>query len=245
MPAAAAVPFSDLRFCVVDVEATGLSPDEHRIIELAALVCDVHGRVLVEVHSLVDPGVRVDGSWIHGIEDDHLVGAPSFADLAAPLLALMDGAVLVGHNISFDLGFLNAEMERAGKRIGALPRICTMYLRRQVGLTANTNHTLQWACEQEGIALESAHAAMCDVRASGALLASYLHCAAGQGAGRLGDIRAGGRTAESWQALLPTFPRPVKLPRLQPRHGVSPKPERLWTPPSFAPPMLSQGALFG
>jgi DNA polymerase-3 subunit epsilon len=49
---------------------------------------------------------------VHGLTDDFLADKPKFADIAQELLAYVDGAELVIHNASFDLGFLDAELAR-------------------------------------------------------------------------------------------------------------------------------------
>ncbi|MGH7194805.1 MAG: exonuclease domain-containing protein, partial [Candidatus Saccharimonadales bacterium] len=51
---------------------------------------------------------------IHGLSDEFLKDKPLFAEKAAELIAFLDDAQLVAHNAVFDLGFLNAELERAG-----------------------------------------------------------------------------------------------------------------------------------
>jgi DNA polymerase III subunit epsilon len=198
----AAVPFRQLTFCVLDVETTGFDPAHDRIVELALLRVDHTGRVLQELHTLVDPGQAVDATWVHGIDDADVRGAPAFGWLAPGVLTMLHGAVLVAHNAPFDLSFLRAELARAGIAVGDLPYACTMSLRRPVGLPGPRAHGLAWACWQEGIAIELAHAAVCDARATAAVLARYLAYAAAGGMLCLGDLPARGGASASW--TLPT-----------------------------------------
>ena len=55
---------------------------------------------------------------VHGLSVEFLKDKPRFAEIADDLLAFIGDAPLVAHNASFDLGFLNAELERAGNRSG-------------------------------------------------------------------------------------------------------------------------------
>jgi DNA polymerase-3 subunit epsilon len=224
-----------MTFCVVDVETTGFHPASDGIVELALVRMDASGRVYEELHSLVDPQRPVDATFVHGLDEADLRGAPVFADLLADVRRLLDGSLLVAHNASFDMSFLAAEMDRAGEPVGELPYLCTMALRRQVGLPGPTVHRLAWACWQEGLWIENAHAAACDARATGALLARYLAYGAQGGLTCLGDLRARGRAADSWASELPrrtrsrsatgTAPTRVRLVRCRP--GVSPTPPSL------------------
>jgi len=104
-------------YAVVDLEATGSSSHRHRVIELAVVLLD---RDLVpqgEFTTLVDPQGPVGPTHIHGIQPEHLSGAPRFAGIAARLLTLLRGRVLVGHNVGCDRAFLVAEYARLGLRL--------------------------------------------------------------------------------------------------------------------------------
>lgn len=200
---AADIPFLDLEFCVIDVETTGFSPANDRIVELAMLRIDAQGRVIEECHSLIDPRMPVDATFVHGIADADVRGAPTLRDLAPDMHRLLHEALPVAHNAHFDLGFLLAELDRAGAVLPELPYICTMGLRRDVGLPGPAAHRLSWACWQEGIGLERAHAAACDARATGALLTRYLAYAADGGLLRFRDLPRRGPDVDSWSHPVP------------------------------------------
>src|SRR5215216_407216 len=103
-------------FVVLDVETTGLQPSRQRIIEIAiAQFCA--GAVTNQWESLCRPGRRVPAyiTKLTGIDDDLLEDAPSFGDIAESAIGHLTNAVIVGHNVGFDLGFLNAELERVGR----------------------------------------------------------------------------------------------------------------------------------
>lgn len=161
-------------YAVVDLEATGASSHRHRIVELAVLLLD---RDLVpqgEFTTLVDPQGPVGPTHIHGIEPEHLGGAPRFAGIAARLLTLLRGRVLVGHNVGCDRAFLVAEYARLDVRLPPVPELCTMRLAADGGDgPASYGLSLRACAAAIGVTDWSAHTALGDARASAALLAHY------------------------------------------------------------------------
>lgn len=116
-------------FTVLDVETTGLQPSRQRIIEIA-IVRFAGGVISSQWESLCNPERRVPAyiTKLTGIDDDLLTGAPSFAAIAAGIVELLEGAVIVGHNVAFDLNFLNEELKRAGIAPVVNERIDTLAL---------------------------------------------------------------------------------------------------------------------
>jgi DNA polymerase-3 subunit epsilon len=69
---------------------------------------------------------------VHGLSDEFLMDKPRFAEVAEELIAFIGEAPLVAHNASFDLSFINAEFERAGREAIARERmIDTLLLARR------------------------------------------------------------------------------------------------------------------
>jgi DNA polymerase-3 subunit epsilon len=162
-------------YAVVDLEATGSSSHRHRVVELAVLLLD---RDLVpegEFTTLVDPQGPVGPTHIHGIEPEHLAGAPRFAGIAGRLLALLRGRVLVGHNVGCDRAFLVAEYARVGLRLPVVPELCTMRIAaaRTGGGPAPYGLSLRACAAAIGVTDWSPHTALGDARATAALLAHY------------------------------------------------------------------------
>ena len=90
-------------FAVFDLETTALSVHSARIVEIAITLIDPHGRIERHWDSLVNPEEAIPNSHIHGISDAMVSPAPSFSALAPTIGALLNGRVLVAHNLrSFD-----------------------------------------------------------------------------------------------------------------------------------------------
>jgi DNA polymerase III epsilon subunit-like protein len=101
-------------FTIIDLETTGLSAAQHRVVEVAVVRTDAVGRVTGEWSERVDPEGPVGATHIHGITDADVVGAPKFRDLIPHLNAWLTGTVVVAHNARFDLAFLRSEYGYAG-----------------------------------------------------------------------------------------------------------------------------------
>lgn len=102
---------------IFDLETTGLSIGEDRMIEIAYRKIMPDGEVIA-VSKRINPGMPIpeDSTAIHGIVDEDVVGSPSFAQLCYELWSVFEGADVGGFNITgFDLPFLKAEFARVGK----------------------------------------------------------------------------------------------------------------------------------
>jgi DNA polymerase III epsilon subunit family exonuclease len=115
MPFSLLDPLDRLPLVFFDTETTGTSPAwGHRVIEIGIVRVE-GGRVTGEYQQLIDPGRFISPfiTRITGITPDMLRGQPTFADVLDHVAAWFEGAVVLGHNVDFDLSFLRSEFERA------------------------------------------------------------------------------------------------------------------------------------
>lgn len=105
----------DVPFCVLDLETTGATAASCEITEIGA-VRYLGGRETGTFHSLVNPGVAIPPfiTVLTGITHAMVVEAPRIEEALPAFLEFIGGAVIVGHNVRFDLSFLNAAAERLG-----------------------------------------------------------------------------------------------------------------------------------
>lgn len=120
-------------FAFLDVETTGLEPERgHRVCEIA--VIRTVGRLETRrFSSLVNPGRRIGAGAqaVNGISDSMVADAPRFHELVPELLPLLDGAVVVAHNVPFDLSFINRELRVAWQGTLRNPTVDTLAIARR------------------------------------------------------------------------------------------------------------------
>ena len=108
-----------MRQIVLDTETTGLSAEGgDRIIELGCV--ELYARKLTgnNLHFYFNPerDSHEDALKVHGISNDFLRDKPKFSELAEEILNYLSDAEIIIHNAAFDVGFLNKELERVGKK---------------------------------------------------------------------------------------------------------------------------------
>ena len=109
-----------MRQIVLDTETTGLSPDAgDRIIEIGCVEL-LHRKLTGKnFHCYLNPDrdIHEDAMKVHGISTDFLSDKPRFVNIVEDFLAYVQDAEIIIHNAPFDVGFLNAELQRTGKPI--------------------------------------------------------------------------------------------------------------------------------
>jgi DNA polymerase III subunit epsilon len=107
-----------MREIVLDTETTGLDPlDGHRLVEIGCVEL-MNGIPSGQTfHAYFNPqrSMPAEAFAVHGLSDEFLKNKTFFAEAADDLIAFLGDAPLVIHNAAFDLGFINAELERAGR----------------------------------------------------------------------------------------------------------------------------------
>lgn len=123
----------DVPFAYLDTETTGLSPRTGGRVCEVAVVCVQGGREVGRFESLVNPETPISAGamMVHGITDEMVEQEPTFAELADELSAQLHGKVLVAHNASFDVSFLQAEYARLERVMPVTPVVCTLRLARR------------------------------------------------------------------------------------------------------------------
>jgi len=152
---------------VIDVETTGTDPKMSDLLEVAAV--KIKGTAVVDRWStLVDPGRPIIGNQMHGITDKDVKGAPSPKEAAEQLLKFVGDAKVVGHNVGFDLGFIE-EARGDGFRFAPGSYLDTLVIARE-GYPGAESYKLPDLARYFGIELAQSHRALPDAEATASLL---------------------------------------------------------------------------
>jgi DNA polymerase-3 subunit epsilon len=146
---------------IVDIETTGLTARYNRVIEVAVL--KVRDGELIETYStLVDPEIPISSfiEELTGITDRELRYAPTFGAVRRELFGLLDGALFVAHNATFDYGFLREEFRRVEMDFSA-GCLCTMRLSRRL-FPDHRRHSLDAIMGRFGLTCADRHRALGD-----------------------------------------------------------------------------------
>jgi DNA polymerase-3 subunit epsilon len=182
-------PLFDVCFAVIDVETTGGSPATAALTEIAAAKYQ-GGECVGELQSLVDPGCSVPPliSLLTGITDAMVVDAPPVSSVLPSLLEFVRGSVIVGHNIGFDLSFLDAALDDNGYGPLANTTVDTLALARRLVRPDVPNCKLRTLAAALRLEHLPSHRALDDVRATADLLHRLIESATGYGVFVLGDL---------------------------------------------------------
>ena len=182
-------PLHEVTFVVVDLETTGGSPADCAITEVGAVKLR-GGECLGTLQTLVNPGMAIPPSitYLTGITEAMVLPAPRIEEVLPSLLEFMDGAVLVGHNVRFDLAFLQAALARAGRPKLAMAVVDTCGLARRLLSDEVRNHRLQTLADHFRTRSRPVHRALDDALATGELLHCLLERAGSLGVLGLDDL---------------------------------------------------------
>ncbi|MBU6146146.1 MAG: ATP-dependent DNA helicase DinG [Paenibacillaceae bacterium] len=106
-----------MKFAVLDFETTGDQPAQEAIIHVGIVVCEGHPlRIVGSYRSFVYTEREIPPfiTSLTGIDAHTLIGAPTIDAVIAHMLPMLDGAMLVGHSVAFDLGFLQHALVQCG-----------------------------------------------------------------------------------------------------------------------------------
>lgn len=202
------------RQIVFDTETTGLEPREHRVIEIGCVEM-IDRRIVNEQRWYLNPDRDSDPGAleVHGLTRAFLADKPRFPQIVDDLVGLLRGAELIIHNASFDVGFVDMELERAGRseRVAGFCKVTdTWQLAKK--LHPGQKASLDALCKRYGVdnSHREQHGALLDAR----LLADvYLAMTGGQAALGLatdgGD--ASGSAATGLQALQVDERKPLRV----------------------------------
>lgn len=151
-------------FVCLDCEATGLEPSTDRIIEVAAVKFNGSG-VLEKYETLINPEcpIPLPSQEIHNISDEMVKNQPTIKQILPEFLRFIDGHIIMGHGILFDLEIISNEAKRAQVpcKLHEALFVDTLRLARLYG--ESPVNSLEMLRKHFNIPAEGAHRAMNDV----------------------------------------------------------------------------------
>lgn len=176
---------------VFDTETTGLNPAHDEIVELGAVRLE-RGQPVAEFHCYLQNSARVGDSFgIHGLSDEFLAAnGKDPTETLSRFAAFADGALLVGHNVSFDMRMMRANAGRLGLNLE--PRQCADTLDIARRFVDVDDHTLSNLVKHFNIPLKPSHRALDDVHATTALLIALVPCISEGSVGRMQVVQKTG-----------------------------------------------------
>lgn len=165
---------SEATYVVFDVETTGLSAIYNDLIQVAASKM-YKGNVIAEFDEFINPGYPLSAftTELTGITDDHVKNAKPLEQVLQEFQEFCKDTVLVAHNATFDVGFMNANYERHGLPKISQPVIDTLEFARNL-YPEYKRHGLGPLTKRFGVALDHHHMANYDAEATGRLLFIFI-----------------------------------------------------------------------
>jgi DNA polymerase-3 subunit epsilon len=200
-----------MREIVFDTETTGLDPFQgDRLVEIGCIEL-VNGFLTGQTfHRYLNPERDMpEGAFkVHGLSIEFLRDKPLFADVCEEFLAFVGDAPLIAHNATFDLGFINAELERCKRALIARERmIDTLMLARRKHSAGP--YSLDALCARYGIenSRRTKHGALLDAE----ILAEVYLELTGMRQAKLSLVDEGDRTAQAGLGVAVVRVRPAPL----------------------------------
>ncbi len=191
-------------FVVFDIETTGFSPVNNRIIEIGAVkVCG--GQVTECFSTFVNPQVPIpfEIEKLTGIRDDMVTDAPLIEEVLPRFLEFCRGAILVAHNAGFDMSFMLENARRQGLPMEH-PYIDTVGIAR-VLLPNQAKHTLDAVAKTLNISLENHHRAVDDAECTAWIFVKLIQMLEEKDIHTLAQLNALGAASADLVKKAPTY----------------------------------------
>ena len=191
-------------FVVFDIETTGFSPVENRIIEIGAVKVS-EGKIVDRFSTFVNPQVPIPFriEKLTSITDDMVVGAETIEKILPEFLTFCEGCMLVAHNAEFDMSFIKENCDRQGIEHD-FTYIDTVGISR-VMLPTQAKHTLDAVAKTLGVSLENHHRAVDDAEATAEIFVKFIVRMEAEGITTLAQINEKGKCSPDVIRKLPTY----------------------------------------
>ncbi len=191
-------------FVVFDLETTGFSPVDNRIIEIGAVRLE-QGRITERFSTFVNPETPIPFhiEQLTSINDSMVIGAPKIEEILPKFLEFCSGASMVAHNASFDMGFIEENCRRLGIE-RSFTVLDTVALARTL-LPQLNRFKLDTVAKAVGVPLDHHHRAVDDAECTARIFEKFTAMLAERDIFTLEQLNAFGRQSDSMIKKLPTY----------------------------------------
>ncbi|GIK61397.1 MAG: GIY-YIG nuclease family protein [Ignavibacteriota bacterium] len=164
----------DAEFSVLDVETTGLSARNNRVIEIGIVkIKDL--KIIDKFSTLINPGCNIPYfiTQFTGIANSDVEYSPCFYDIIEEIEEFIGDSIISGHNLSFDEGFLRYEFIRNGFEPLSNLNVCTLKLSRKI-FPELKSKSLASVSQHLKIINKDAHRALSDAEATANILVKLI-----------------------------------------------------------------------
>ena len=157
-------------FIAIDLETTGLIPEEEYIIEVSAIKY-INGVEEATFSHLISPEKQIPPfiEDLTGITNSMVKGKPLYSEILDDLIDFIDDLPIVGHNVKFDVDFMKFH-SNGRLNLSKTNQICDTYLLSKFILFSNEEYSLEAISEFYNLSIEGSHRAINDARNSGEVL---------------------------------------------------------------------------
>ncbi len=177
-----------MRFCVFDLETTGGNLKNDRIIEIGMVNID-HLEITDKKDFLINPDRNIPEfiQKLTSIKQEDVVDSPRINDVIDEIIEFIGDRVLVAHNASFDVPFLNAVLKRLNREQLPNKSICTNLMTKYL-IPSLMSSNLNYMSQIFNISHTNAHRALDDADATAKLLLKYLKIFSDKGISKINHL---------------------------------------------------------
>lgn len=185
-------PLAELPVAVFDMETTGLDVRRDRPVSAGGVAMRgtrIYTTTILDI--LVHPGMPIPpaSTRIHGITDAMVAGVPDFAGQWPVIRGFLEGCVVVGHSVAFDMALLRAEAARLRIELPKMPTLCTALLCAAL-FPDDADVGLEAVAAKLGVSIRGRHTALGDCLVTADVFAALVHHLAERGITTLGQAQA-------------------------------------------------------
>lgn len=184
----------DETYVVFDIETTGFSPVNNKIIEIGAVKVE-NGEIVDRFSTFVNPEVPIpfEIEKLTGISDGMVIDADTIEVVFPKFMQFVGDAILVAHNANFDVSFVKENAKRMDIPAD-FTYVDTLGIARTL-LTGQAKHTLDAVAKTLGISLENHHRAVDDAECTAEIFVKFIAMLKNDGIETLHDLNELGKSS--------------------------------------------------